>query len=387
VQVWVAASTISALGDAVFTIALAWTAVHMFSATVAGLVIGIETVPQALLTLAGGVLADRCRTRRVLIIGDVARAAILTTATGLWCAHVRNLGVLLAVALAFGVVAGLSRPARATLARQLVRGSDLAVLAGWTQIGGRIAVLAGAPLGGMLVATGGLASAMVADALTFAVTCIALGTVVRPRWPLREAPAERWSRALPELGRYLRADATARALTVGICSLNVFVTPVESVGVALRVAHSHWGAAWVGVAGACLGVAAIAGSAAAMRWRSGRIAARGFWTLVLQGVALAAVGIGTRTSLLCAMAGIGLTAGLASVWISSVFQRRISPAHLGRVSSVSQLGDQTVVPVMLPLFGWFAASAGVLPATCACGSAMALLCAAVATRPTVRELR
>jgi hypothetical protein len=57
------------------------------------------------------------------------------------------------------------------------------------------------------------------------------------------------------------------------------------------------------------------------------------------------------------------------------------------VTSVSQLGDQAIVPIMLPLFGWLAGSAGLLPATVSCGAAMALLSVSVATRRTVRQLR
>jgi hypothetical protein len=84
---------------------------------------------------------------------------------------------------------------------------------------------------------------------------------------------------------------------------------------------------------------------------------------------------------------VGVTSGLASVWISTAFQRGIAGTHLGRVSSVSQLGDQVAIPVMLPVFGLLAGHAGVLVATVLCGAAMAGLCASLAARPVIRTLR
>ena len=83
---------------------------------------------------------------------------------------------------------------------------------------------------------------------------------------------------------------------------------------------------------------------------------------------------------------VGVTAGLASVWLSSAFQRTIAGTHLGRVTSVSQLGDQLALPVMLPVFGLLAARGGVLTATILCGAAMTALCAALGARRVIREL-
>ena len=59
VQVWLAAVTISWLGDAAWMVALAWTAAHTYSPATAGVIIGAEMIPQAAFVLVGGVIADR----------------------------------------------------------------------------------------------------------------------------------------------------------------------------------------------------------------------------------------------------------------------------------------------------------------------------------------
>ena len=385
-QSWVAAGTVSWFGDAVFTIALAWTAVHLLAPALAGLVVGIQTLPQAVLTLAGGAIADRVDTRRIMLAGELGRIIVLAAATTAWLSGSHTAAVLFTVAVAFGIAAGLSNPARATLARQLVRTPDVVVVGGWNQIGNRFARLAGAPVGAILVAACGLGPAMVIDAATFALVAVVLITVIRPRYALPRSPTAPWRSTAREGISYLVCAPAAGWLTLGLSSLNVFVSPVIAVGVALRVARSGWGASWVGIAEASFALAAIAGSTVAIRWRRGHLATRAFWLLALQGIALTGVGVASRISLITAMVIIGAVAGMASVWLSGLFQQTIEPSYLGRVSAISQLGDLSLTPLMLPLFGVIVAGTSLLTATAACGVAMTVLCTFFALRPAIRGL-
>jgi hypothetical protein len=47
VHIWIAASGLSVVGDTVWLIALAWTAVHIAGPAEAGLLVGIGTLPRA----------------------------------------------------------------------------------------------------------------------------------------------------------------------------------------------------------------------------------------------------------------------------------------------------------------------------------------------------
>jgi DHA3 family macrolide efflux protein-like MFS transporter len=394
---WVSGATVSWFGDTVFTIALAWTAVHELPPALAGLVVGIGTLPQALLMLPGGVIADRADTRRVMITGEVGRVLILLLGVLGWTyglpfagssdlARPHSAAVLFAVALSFGIVAGLSNPARSTLTRQLVRTEDLVTVGGWIQIGNRLARLGGAPIGALVVGIGGLGPAMLINAATFAAIGLLLLIMIKPRFRL---PRHRGQSPIADLKEglvYLVRTPTARTLTLGLCALNVFSTPVIAIGVAMRVSNSGWGSTWVGIAEASLAVGAILGSVVAIRWRGDHLARRAFWTLVVQGLALAAIGLPTRPTLIAGMIMVGFTAGLASVWLGGVFQAAISPVFLGRVSSVNQLGDLALTPVVLPLFGLAAGQLTLLTATIICGAGMALLCTYFATRREVRTL-
>lgn len=386
VQTWVAAMAISWFGDAVWTVALAWTAVHTLSPAMAGVVLGAETLPQAVFVLLGGVIADRWDTRRVLVTGRLVQGAVLLGGAAMWAAGERGAPLLVTMGVLLGTATGLTLPAAATLARQLVRGDDLATVSGWNQIGGRVARLLGAPAGGVAVAAVGPAGAMLANAVTFVGIAAVLAVVVRPRYRMPRVPHASWTASLRDGAAYLRADESARLLVLGLAALNVFVSPVIALGVALRVSGSGWGPAWLGVAEAAFAVGAIAGSVLGIRWRVGHPARAGFAVLVGQGVCIAGTGVGSRVVLLVSMLLIGVAAGAASVWLAGTYQRTVAPSHLGRVSSVSSLGDMALVPFAIPAFGALAAGTSVLTAAGAYGAAMSVLCLWFATRPGIARL-
>ena len=386
VLTWLATVGLSWFGDYAWNVALAWTAAHTLSPVLAGVVLGAEMLPQALLVLVGGVLADRYNPRRLLVAGQLGQAAALVLGALAWSSGARGAPVLLGIAIAFGVASGLTLPSGITLVRQLVAGDDLVTVQGWNQISTRAMKLLGAPVGGVLVAWGGPVAVMLLDAATFLGIAAVLTLVVRPRFRLPRATHVRWIDSFADGMRYLRTHDTALLFVVGLTALNVFVTPVTGLGVALRVSDSGWGPHWLGVADACLAAGAIVGSMVAIRRQPTYGAAAGFRMLVVQGLAIGAVGLGWQPVLVAAMTVLGFTAGSASVWLSAAFIRAIDSSHLGRVSSVSSLGDMTMMPLSVPALGAVVHTTSVLTATLLFGLAMSALCLWFATRRAIRML-
>jgi hypothetical protein len=186
---------------------------------------------------------------------------------------------------------------------------------------------------------------------------------------------------------HLRTTPRTRALVLGICGLNVFTAPALTLGVPLRVSGAGWSAGWLGAAEAAFATGAILGSLAALRRRPERLAASGFAALVVQGLAIALLAAPSRPVLLTATGLLGVTAGLASVWISAAFIATVDPGYLGRVSSVTTLGDLLVLPVAVPLFGALAGWAGLATAAVTFGAGMSVLCAVLSRRPELRRIR
>ena len=383
---WLVGVAISAFGDAVWIVALAWTAAHTLSPALAGVVIGIEMFPQAVLILIGGVIADRWDPRKVLIAGQVARAAVLVVGALAWQAGYDGAPTLLLIALSFGVAAGLTIPSGMALIRQVVNPDDFGTVMGWNQVSGRVMRLLGAPTGGILVAWGGPAAAMWVDAATFAVIALVLGLVVKVRYRLPRAEHARWRDSFSDGMGYLRRSPTARIFVTGLTALNVFVSPVVALGLALRVDGSAWGPHWLGIADGGLAAGAIVGSLAAIRWQPTYAARNGFLVLVVQGFGLAVVGVPFIPIVLAGMFTVGVTAGLASVWLSGAFLKAVDPAYTGRVSSVTALGDMILMPLSMPLLGALAGWTSVLAATMVFGLSMSVLCLWFGTRRAIATL-
>jgi hypothetical protein len=120
-------------------------------------------------------------------------------------------------------------------------------------------------------------------------------------------------------------------------------------------------------------VAAAAGALLAMWRRPARDIQVGFWLLVVQGGGIACLGLPLRPAVLAGAAAVGLTAGGASVLLSGAFQRTVDAAYLGRATSMTTLSDLTLLPVMMPAFGWLAAISSVTTAAAAFGTAMVAL--------------
>ena len=98
VLVWLGAVGLSWFGDFAWAVALAWTAAHTLSPVLAGVVLGAEMLPQALLVLIGGVLADRYDPRGLLVSGQIGQAAVLVLGAVAWSSGLHGAPVLLAIA-------------------------------------------------------------------------------------------------------------------------------------------------------------------------------------------------------------------------------------------------------------------------------------------------
>jgi MFS family permease len=100
-----ASTTVSQFGFHVTMLALPLVAIIALSARPfeVGLLAAVEMAPFLLLGLPAGAWVDRMRRRRVLIVADLARGAVLATVPLAWWADALTIGQLYAVAFAFGV--------------------------------------------------------------------------------------------------------------------------------------------------------------------------------------------------------------------------------------------------------------------------------------------
>ncbi|MFF0341185.1 MFS transporter [Kribbella sp. NPDC004875] len=373
VHAWILSGAVSEAGDVAWYVGLAWSAAQVASPAAAGLVMGIGALPRALILLFGGALADRLDGRRTMIVANLGRIAVLVVAALVVAAGQVSLPLLLAIAVFFGAVDALYNPASGTLPRRMVRPDDLVALAAGRQLANRLAVFVGAPLGGLLVARGGLVTVMVVDAVSFGVIAVVLAFVVRPRFPRPPSSGEPIRRDLAAGFGYLRRDEVARTLVIAFFGLNLCVGPVLAVGLVQRVHLDGWGPAALGWFQACSGICAALGALLAMRWKPPNPARAGLLLLILQAAGCVMIGSVPRFAVFVAMGVIGATAGLASALLSGAFQQTIDPAFLGRTSSIVSLSDEGLMPLAMTGFGALISLTGVAAACALLGAAFAAL--------------
>ncbi|GAA3124262.1 hypothetical protein GCM10010530_52500 [Kribbella aluminosa] len=312
---------------------------------------GAGALPKALILLYGGALADRLDGRRTMILANLARIAVLVVAAIAVLVWGLSLALLITVAVVFGAVDALYAPASGTLPRRMVRSEDLVKLSAGTQLATRMAAFAGAPLGGLLVAHGGLVTVMLVDAASFVVIALALAFVVKPRLPQPASEGHSIRADLRAGFAYLKQDVRARTLVIAFSGLNLCVGPILAVGLVQRTHTEGWGPAWYGWFQAASGVTAAAGAVVAMRWKPTDLARSGLLALVVQAAGCAMIGVVPRLAVFVAMAMISCTAGLASAQLSAAFQQSVDPQYLGRSYSIVNLSDEALMPLAMTGFG------------------------------------
>ena len=386
VHAWIVVKALSDAGDALWTIALAWTAVQIASPAVAGLIVAAGTVPRAAVLLFGGVIADRADARRVMLLFNVIRVGVLVAVT-LWVlATPPSVAVLVGAAIAFGVCDAFYEPSAGTIARQLVRPADLPAYGAASQTPSRLGTMAGAAAGGVIVAYAGLAGSASANALTFTVVVAFIAIWLRPRFLLARAEKQTALRGIASGFRHLGAHPTTRTLVLALSGLNLAVGPAVGIGLALRAHDQDWGAPAVGLFEALLGLGAAIGAVSVVKWRPRSEAVAGFWALVVQGAGIVALGFGPIWTVAASAFVVGATAGYASVLLSATFSATVDTAYLGRMGSITRLGDDCLMPLAMAGFGALASATSVWVPFVLFGTAMMGLMIVPLRTGTFREM-
>jgi MFS family permease len=369
--VWLAGSRASVLGDAAMYFALGWAA-SSHGGMMGALVLTAITLPRTVLLLLGGAVGDRFGARRVMIIGD----AVMLLAASLLAVSSLRLGtpawLLVVIAAVIGTVDAFYLPATGSMPRRLVGKGQLPRALAMRQAGSQIASLLGAPLGGALVATAGLAGSAMVDAGTFAVVLVVL-ICVRPAFDVeRSSRAESLAKsAIGGVGLALRDPVLRRALLLTAAAAG-FLLPVISLLNPLLAREHGWGAGGAGLvaggqsAGMIL-VALVATRRGVMR-RVGTGAALG-----LCGASLGIAAVALAQDAGVAVAGgivVGAGSGMFACHIGPLVLTNIPDTHLSRTQALLTLVQSLALLVANNALGALADAGTAALATAACAVAV-----------------
>lgn len=218
-----ASTTVSQLGFHVTVLALPLVAIIALAARPfeVGLLAALEFAPFLLVGLPAGAWVDRMRRRIVLIVGDLARGAVLATVPLAWWAGVLTIWQLYAVAFAFGVGTVFFDVAYQSYLPHLVGRANLVEGNAKLESVRAVAQLAGPALGGQLIR---LLSAPVALLATGVAMAASAGFVARIRKreekPAR-SPDAHFAREIKEGLRFVLGHRLLRAIATCTASYNL----------------------------------------------------------------------------------------------------------------------------------------------------------------------
>ncbi|MFD1151462.1 MFS transporter [Saccharothrix hoggarensis] len=225
----------------------------------AGIVGSAQLITASVMSLPGGVLADRLD-RRLLLIGcNVIRVVLLAVFSVLIFTDSTSMPVIFAIAVSSAICFGLSQPAGMAAIKALVPPSQLTQATAQNQIRYFGATVAGPPIGGALF---GVARAFpyLAAAVSFLISTVLLLLV---RKPMQSEPAKgpKEKRGTAEGFRFLFKQPILRPLIIWIMGSNMAFTH-SGVFLALIATAQGRGASesFIGVTLAVAGLGGLFGS-------------------------------------------------------------------------------------------------------------------------------
>lgn len=289
-RLWLA-QAVSLVGDWFTLIALA--VVVSRASGGSGLAVGglllTQLLPTALVGPLSGVLADRFDRRRLLVLSDLTRAAVVLLLIP--AVRAGTLWPVYALALLHFSVATVFEPARSALVPRLVGAGQLVAATTLTSVTWSVMTALGGMLGGSILAAVGASTAFVADALTF-VASAALIVSMGPIPAASNAPgAENAGPGFRDGLRYVRAHPVTGAVLLVKAIAGIGLVDTFLVIYATRVfPRGEGGAASLGLLWACFGVGAMLGPALLNLANDGSV--RRMRRLIVVGAALIASALG-----------------------------------------------------------------------------------------------
>ncbi|MEI2779273.1 MAG: MFS transporter [Tetrasphaera sp.] len=300
----------------------------------------LQRAPILLFGLVAGAIADRHDRKRLVVLANLARMAVLAVLiASLATGHV-SIEIVLVAMFTLGCAEVFADTSFSTLLPMLVPPADLGIgnarmMAGFLTVN----QLLGPPLGAFLFAAG-MAWPFVTEAIVLALSLILVVQIADPT-TARDEPADTHVRRdIAEGVRWLLGNAPVRTLVLVILVFNLTWGAAWSVLVLYALDHLHLGEVGYGLLTTASAVGGVVGVAA-----YGRLERR-FSLALLMRVCLT-LEVGTHLALAVTSAGwlamviMVVFGAYAFVWasLSSAVRQRAVPTRLqGRIASVNLVG-------------------------------------------------
>jgi len=353
ITIFLISQNLSMFGSSVVGFAILW---HITLETSSGIWMMLATIcttlPQVLISLFGGVWADRHNRKYLIMISDGFIALATLALAVSFLLGFRSISLLLIASVVRSFGAGVQTPAVNAIYPQLAPEERLTKIQGVNQtISSALALLSPA-IGGVLLGTVGIVGAFFVDVITAALAILVMGRIHVQHPPAVDNTKSVWDDIRVGVS-YIWGHAQLRRLIICTMVSFVLITPAFTL-IPLMIERTFGGEVWR------LTVHEIVWSV----------------TTIISGIFVSIKGDfrdKTRTMAIC-IVGFGVTFGLLGLsWNFASFlvflgaagffwpvlsaahtvyvQEEVPPEVLGRVFSVIQITMTGAVPIAILLFG------------------------------------
>ncbi|HSZ39166.1 MAG TPA: MFS transporter [Trebonia sp.] len=345
---------VSVMGTWMQTVAQSFLVLDLtHSGTALGLTTAARFLPILVFGPAGGLFADRRNKRRILYVTQTLSGVLAAIFAILTATHVIQIWSITVLALALGFVNVFDNPARQSFIPEMVPTADLANAVTLNSVSINLARVFGAALGGILVATLGLALCFACNAISFGAVLISLfamkAALLYPARPVRQRKGQiraglAYVRQTPEL--------LIPLFMIALVGTLAWEFPVTLPLMASQVFKG--GAGTYGLMTSVMGIGAVGGGLVSagrsrLRARSLCLAAIG-WGIAITAAAVAP----SLPTELVVLLFVGYGSITFNSYAKTTLQLASKPEMRGRVMALWALAWQGSTPIGGPLVGWIA---------------------------------
>ncbi len=361
------ASVLSNIGTWAQRIAQDWLVLELTgSAQLLGLVTALQFLPSLLLSLYGGVLADRFDKRTLLMVTNIGAGIgslvmgllVVTGVVEIW--HVALLAFIV------GVFSALDAPVRTSFNSELVGKSDIPSAISLNSANFNAGRLIGPAASGLLIVLFGTGISFIVNSLTYVAVVIALSMMQKEKLFIEAKPDT--SAKLKQAVQYVLKKRELKLVMIAVFFATTFGLNFQIFMAVMATKEFGLGPAEFGLLGSILAVGSFTGVLVSARLEHLRVPkfvmAGGVMFGLLLTIAAWMPNYGSFAAILPVLGGVAL---LTLISANSYVQTNSDPKLRGRVMGIYLLIFMGGTPIGSPLIGLFAEAVGIRWAIFACG--------------------
>jgi MFS family permease len=353
-------------------------------AAMLGLVTAIQFLPAMLLSLYGGLLADRFSKRKLLILTNTG-AGLTSVVLGLLVVGgMVQLWHVFVLALALGVFTAIDSPIRVSFTSELVGKDDLANAVSLNSANFNVGRLVGPALSGYLIFFYGTGPSFLINTVTYVFMVVTLLVIRDQDLHITVKPAK--DNKLAEAFAYVKSRPDLMLVMMTVFFTTTFGLNFQIFIALMATKEFNMGPDQFGALGSILAIGSLSGALLAARLEKQRTTQNILRGAGLFGILLMLSAYLPSPLLFAIMLPImGATALLTLISANTYVQGNTSNALRGRVMGIYLMIFMGGTPIGSPLIGFVAAALGIRSTIVLCG--LVLLIAALIIRRRFKNLK